>query len=301
MQLLQPTHWTDYELLDSGDFEKLERFGSHVLRRPEPQAVWPKQMGKADWEERTDARFVQEGSHSGHWQKRKNLPDQWHIAYRYKRMRLRFRLGLTAFKHVGIFPEQAANWVYTYEQIRRIEAPRVLNLFAYTGGASLAARSAGADVIHCDSVRAVVSWAKANMEASRLSQIRWLIEDAYTFVKREVRRGRQYHGIILDPPAYGHGPKGEKWKLDEMLNDLVAATARILAPDQQMYILNSYSLGFSPLVLRNLVHSHFPHRDVEWGELVLSETQGERLLPTGVYARFAAQSLGTAPTKASRK
>ncbi|RMG20520.1 MAG: oxidoreductase [Bacteroidetes bacterium] len=289
LKLLTPKNWQQYELIDSGEGEKLERFGSYVLRRPEPQAVWRKRMGEAQWQERAHARFVQQGSHSGSWERYRPMPDQWYVDYAYGGMKLRFRLGLTGFKHVGIFPEQAVNWNYLYDKLRPIKGARVLNLFAYTGGASLAARAAGADVVHCDSIKNVLAWARANMQASGLTDIRWLLEDAFKFVRREAKRGRLYHGIVLDPPAYGHGPKGEKWKLEEMIDELSQAVAAILHPEQYVLIFNSYSLGFSPLIIQNLIHTHFTQhalRKLESGELYLQESSG-RKLPAGIFSRFS--------------
>lgn len=287
MKLLTPKDWHAYELIDTGDGEKLERFGKYVLRRPEPQAVWSKAMPEDTWQQMTQARFIQAGSHSGEWKTRK-MPDQWYMNYRYQEMNLKFRLGLTGFKHVGIFPEQAVNWEYIYSQCQRILNPKVLNLFAYTGGASLAARAGGADVTHCDSIKNVLSWANSNMQASKLSDIRWLLEDAFKFVKREAKRNRLYQGIILDPPSYGHGPKGEKWKLEDMINELTQYIAQILDPEQFFLVFNSYSLGFSPLVLQNLVRTHFrsfPLDHLESVELYLPDRAG-RKLPVGIAARM---------------
>ncbi len=289
MVQLSPKHWKDYELLDSGDGEKLERFGKFILRRPEPQAVWTKHLSEKIWQKKVHATFEQTSSHGGNWIRHKDIPDQWYITYSYKEMKLRFRLGMTAFKHVGIFPEQAVNWDFLYDKLQKQKAAKVLNLFAYTGGASLAARAAGADVTHCDSIKSVVGWANANMQASKLDHIRWLIEDAMKFVKREARRGNCYTGIILDPPAYGHGPKGEKWKLEDMINELTEGISQILAPEKALLIFNSYSLGFSPLVLQNLLLTHFPPSqcdDMQVGELYLPEPSG-RKLPMGIFARFS--------------
>ncbi|MCI4671112.1 MAG: class I SAM-dependent methyltransferase [Bacteroidia bacterium] len=289
MKLLTPHQdWKDYELIDSGDGEKLERFGTVVTRRPEPQAVWSKFLSEEEWKRRAHAHFVQEGSHSGKWDRKAHVQDQWYINYHYKGMKLRFRLGLTGFKHVGIFPEQAINWNYIYHASKGMSKPRVLNLFAYTGGASLAARAGGADVIHCDSIKNVLNWANVNMQASGLSDIRWLLEDAFKFVKREAKRGNSYQGIILDPPAYGHGPKGEKWKLEDMVNELSSEVGRILDPEQNFLVFNSYSLGFSPLVIQNLVRTHFKKHDlknIESGELFMPEKSG-RKLPMGIFTRF---------------
>jgi 23S rRNA (cytosine1962-C5)-methyltransferase len=287
MKLFTPEGFKDYELIDSGDFEKLERFGRYIVRRPEPQAVWSKLQSQKVWE-RNHAHFQPKGSHSGNWKRHPDMPDQWYVRYNYKDMKLKFRLGLTGFKHVGIFPEQAVNWNYIYESAKVIPNAKVLNLFAYTGGASLAARAAGANTIHCDSIKNVLNWASANMEASKLSNIRWLLEDAFKFVKREAKRGNTYHGIILDPPAYGHGPKGEKWKLEDMVNELTAHISTILNKEQFFLVFNSYSLGFSPLVLFDLIHTHFgPEvmKKAEFGELYLQESSG-RKLPAGIFIRF---------------
>ncbi len=292
IQLLTPTYWTDYELLDSGDFEKLERFGEYILARPEPQACWSKSMTSGEWERRAHVRFVREkNSHDkdaekGRWQFLKKMPEQWTILYRYHDMDLRFRLGLTAFKHVGVFPEQAENWNYIYDSLHRQRATssKVLNLFAYTGGASLAARAAGAEVVHVDSVKPVVSWARENMESSGLSDIRWVVEDAMKFVKREVKRGNHYQGIILDPPAYGRGPDGEKWILEEGINEMMQCCSQLLESEQSFLLLNLYSMGFSSLVAANLLHSSIPSQSLEYGELYLSDTFGKKL-PLGVFCR----------------
>ena len=292
MQVLSPQYWKSYELIDSGEFEKLERFGKYVLRRPEPQAVWSRSLPESEWDKMQDARFVQQGSSSGKWEKASaKMPDQWQISYQSDRLNLRFRLVLTGFKHVGIFPEQAENWEFIYQHAKRISGAKVLNLFAYTGGASLAARAAGADVIHCDSIRQVVNWANSNMQISKLDNIRWLIEDAFKFVKKETKRGRTYHGIILDPPAWGHGPKGEKWKLEDQINELIYMVSRILDPKKHFLIFNSYSLGFSSLIPLNLIRSHFGEKTTshaQFGELCLTERSG-RKLPAGVFVRFASK------------
>ena len=218
IQLLTPENWNDYELIDCGDFEKLERFGNVILIRPEPQAVWGKGLSESEWTKLHHIRFKGRSATSGEWIKKdQKTPDRWHINYKNKDITLKFRLALTSFKHLGIFPEQAVNWDYIIKCIRsfKTEQPKVLNLFAYTGGASLAACAAGAETTHVDSIKQVVSWANENQTLSGLENIRWTVEDALKFVKREVKRGRKYNGIILDPPAYGHGPNGEKWKLED--------------------------------------------------------------------------------------
>ena len=233
--------WKDYELLDSGDGQKLERFGGYVLARPEPKALWTKTLSQGEWDRLTHTRFLPGAGFakagkedSGTWERLKKMDDQWYIRGAQPGLDFSLRLGLTSFKHVGVFPEQAPNWEFIYRQVRDLtpegasQPPKVLNLFAYTGAASLAARAAGADVTHLDSVRQVVTWANGNMTRSGLQDIHWVIEDAMKFARREARRGHRYQGIILDPPAYGHGPDGERWKLDECLFDLLKTVAEIL-------------------------------------------------------------------------
>ncbi|MGK6351861.1 class I SAM-dependent methyltransferase [Parapedobacter sp. DT-150] len=289
IQLLSPQHWEDYELIDCGDFEKLERFGKVVLIRPEPQAVWPKALPEAEWTKRHDIRFKGRSATSGDWvKKRPQLPDRWHIAYRNPDVAINFRLGLTAFKHVGIFPEQAVNWDYITESVKSFQTkqPKVLNLFAYTGGASLAAQAAGADTTHVDSIKQVVTWANENQELSGLSNIRWVVEDALKFVKRELKRGNTYHGIILDPPAYGHGPKGEKWKLEDHIAEMMHDVVQLLDPHEHFLILNTYSLGFSSVIVDNLIRAAMPAvQQLETGELYLQATAGSKL-PLGVFGKF---------------
>lgn len=284
-----PQDFKDYELIDSGNNEKLERFGRYVLWRPEPQAFWSPSLPPSEWRKLASARFEQEGSSSGTWQRfDPEMPDSWNVGYSYEGMRIRFRLTLTRFKHVGIFPEQSFNWDFIYDRCQQQKSPKVLNLFAYTGGASLAARAAGADVIHCDSIKQVVNWANGNMQLSKLDDIRWLVEDAFKFVKREAGRNNQYQGIILDPPAWGHGPKGEKWKLEDQINELMGYVSTILAPEKSFLVFNAYSLGYSALILENLVRGHFSAsqtKTLEIGELCLTERSGRRL-PAGVFARF---------------
>lgn len=290
-----PAAWKDYELIDSGDFSKLERFGPYVTIRPEPKALWAKTL--SDWralahtEFTPGAGFGKAGKEdSGTWTMLRKMQEQWTIAYPAAGFSL--RLGLTAFKHVGVFPEQAPNWDFITRSIREIAvaqtaAPKVLNLFAYTGAASLAARRSGAEVTHLDAVRQVVTWARGNMEMSGLDGIRWIIEDALKFARREARRGNRYQGIILDPPAYGHGPDGERWKLDECLFDLLQQCAAILAPEKSFLVLNLYSNGYSAVLADTLVRSTFGTNfaSLDYGELVLRDRAG-RALPLSVFSRL---------------
>ncbi|GAB3511832.1 class I SAM-dependent methyltransferase [Spirosoma knui] len=293
IQLITPAPWTQYELIDTGGFQKLERFGEYVLSRPEPQAIWDKSLPEQEWERQAHAIFRRDrqSPERGDWQTKPTMRDPWFVSFQQGNLNLTFKLALTTFKHVGLFPEQANNWMYIDEKINAIKAhlprPKVLNLFAYTGGASLAARQAGADVTHVDAVKPVISWARENMEQSKLDNIRWMVEDAVKFVRREVRRGNRYNGLILDPPAYGRGPDGEKWVLDEHLNDLLKSCADILEQDHFFFVINLYSLGFSSLILENLMQQTFGHvPNAEWGELVMNDSARKRL-PLGVFYRFA--------------
>ena len=289
IELLAPTHWKDYELIDCGDFEKLERFGNLVLIRPEPQAVWSKQLSPAEWQRLHHIKFKGRSATSGDWVKKTaNIPERWHIEYKNPEASIKFRLALTSFKHVGIFPEQAVNWDYITTCLKKFKTPepKVLNLFAYTGGASLIARAAGADTTHVDSIKQVVTWANENQELSGLSSIRWVVEDALKFVKRELKRGKKYNGIILDPPAYGHGPNGEKWKLEDNIQEMMCEVIQLLDPEEHFLILNSYSLGFSSVIIENLIKITYPQvQNLETGELYLQATAGSKL-PLGVFGKF---------------
>lgn len=290
IQLLSPQHFDDYELLDCGDFEKLERFGKYITIRPEPQALWPRAWPVKDWEKTAHVRFVPKNSSNGEWKKLKQMPDQWEISYSLKsalsskQSQIRLRMGLTSFKHVGVFPEQAVNWDKLYAFLTEREKPKFLNLFAYTGGASLAARAAGAEVTHVDSIKQVLTWANDNMQRSGLDNIRWMLDDALKFVKKEIRRNSRYQAIILDPPAYGHGPNGEKWKLEEQISDMMQSVLQLLDTSEHFLIINAYSLGFSSLIPENLLSLFAKkHRSqLEQGELYLPSKSGLKL-PLGVW------------------
>ncbi|MFC5408454.1 class I SAM-dependent methyltransferase [Larkinella bovis] len=291
LDLLSPENWPSYELIDSGGFEKLERFGPFTLSRPEPQAIWPKSLPESEWQQLATAVFKRDkgSQEKGEWLLRPKMVEKWFIPYQQSSLNLTFKLSLSSFKHVGIFPEQAVNWTYIQQKVSAlpVEKPRVLNLFAYTGAASLAARQAGADVTHVDAVRQVISWSRENMEASGLDNIRWVVEDVLKFVRREVRRGNTYHGLILDPPAYGRGPEGEKWLLEEHLPELLHACSDLLDRENYFLISNLYSLGFSALILDNLMTAYFKNRpNAELGELYLTDRFAKRL-PLGVFYRFS--------------
>lgn len=301
--------WKDYQLIDCGNFEKLERFGKIVMARPEPKAIWDKSLSEDEWNRLMHTRFAPGAGFgkagkedSGTWKRVKRMDDQWFInygGYGAEGPSFRLRLGLTSFKHVGVFPEQAPNWEYIYSHTKALvekakaegrPTPKVLNLFAYTGAASLAAKAAGADVTHLDSVRQVVTWAKGNMENSGLDNIRWVVEDALKFARREAKRGNVYQGIILDPPAYGHGPDGEKWKLDECLNDMLKCVSAILSPTDSFMVLNLYSNGFSAVLGETVVRQNFclktGFKEIQSGELVLTDSYGKRL-PLSIVVRLS--------------
>lgn len=295
MKLLYPASWKEYELLDSGEFEKLERFGNVILIRPEPQAIWERVWSEEEWKKKAHAHFTREQKDNyrfgeevkGGWMKLKNIPDSWQINYQYNNLNLNLRLALTGFGHVGIFPEQGENWNFIYDIVTGWNIPnaRVLNLFAYTGAASVVARAAGAEVTHVDASRPGLNWANQNMQMNQLSDIRWVYEDALKFVKREVKRGNKYNGIIMDPPPYGRGPEGEKWTLQEKLNELVYLASQLLQPQNSFFILSMYAAGLSPLVGLNVVNTHFKKVSTECGEFFLKSATG-RDLPMGTFLRF---------------
>lgn len=294
IQILSPQNWNDYELIDCGDFEKLERYGKFTLARPEPKAIWSKKLSQTDWEKTANAWYVLENTKSdrsgnperGRWQMKNGMKENFFIGYEFQKRSLKMKIALTAFGHVGIFPEQAPNWNFIFDSAQKIASPKILNLFAYTGLASLAARAAGAEVTHLDSLKQMINWCRENMEHSGLKDIRWVVEDALKFVKREVKRGNKYHGIIMDPPAYGRGPEGEKWILDEGINELISLCSKLFYPEENFFVLNMYSKGFSSVVAHTLLQSHFPKTKIDAGELVL-ESKTKQNLPLGVFARFA--------------
>ena len=286
-QLLTPVSLSFYELIDSGNFEKLERFGKYILARPEPQAVWDKSLEPTDWEKLAHAIFKKNkgGEEKGEWKNLKNMPEKWWVDFEEESLKL--KMSLSSFKHVGVFPEQASNWTYIKSKIQQIPDAKVLNLFAYTGIASLVAKKAGAEVTHVDSIKQVVGWSRESMEESGISNIRWIVEDAMKFIKREIRRGSKYNGIILDPPAYGRGTDGEKWVLEEGINDLIKCCAELLDEKDFFLVINLYSMGFSALIPQTLAKIHFknlPNQEI--GELYLNDSFNKKL-PLGVFFRFA--------------
>lgn len=297
LKLLHPSSWTEYELIDSGDFEKLERFGRYILIRPEPQAIWKKVLSDDEWKKMAHAKFVREQKDKfrftddvkGGWSKDPKMPESWNINYQYNSLNLTLRLALTGFGHVGIFPEQGNNWNFIYDTVRSWNNPKakVLNLFAYTGAASVVARSAGAEVVHCDASRPGLNWANQNMQLNNLENIRWVYEDAFKFVKREVKRGNKYNGILMDPPPYGRGPEGEKWTLQEQLDELISMSSQLLEAKNCFFIVSMYAVGLSPIVGVNVAQTYFPKAAIEAGEFFL-KSKHYRNLPMGTFLRFSA-------------
>ena len=295
LKLLHPSSWKDYELIDSGNFEKLERFGKYTLIRPEPQAIWNTSLDEEQWKKSAHAKFVREQKDKfrfsddvkGGWSRSPGMPESWNIQYEHNDLKLTLRLALTGFGHVGVFPEQGDNWNFIYKTITEwnTQRPRVLNLFAYTGAASVVARSAGAEVTHCDASRPGLNWANHNMELNNLKDIRWVYEDAFKFVRREAKRGNKYNGIIMDPPPYGRGPEGEKWTLQEQLDELVSMSSALLEKKNSFFILSMYAVGLSALVGLNVAKGHFEIKEPEYGEFFLKSKQGKDL-PMGTFMRF---------------
>ena len=296
MKRLSPTSWKDYELIDSGNFEKLERFGKYTLIRPEPQAIWRRSLDEQIWKQSAHAKFVREQTDKfrfsddikGGWSKDPSMPDSWNVQYHHKSLAITLRLALTNFGHVGVFPEQGCNWNFIHDTIVGwgVPNPRVLNLFAYTGAASVVARSASADVVHCDASRPGLNWASHNMELNNIKDTRWVYEDAFKFVRREVKRGKKYHGIIMDPPPYGRGPEGEKWTLQEQLDELIGMTSALLEDKNSFFILSMYAVGLSATVGLNVVKTHFDIEAPEHGEFYLKPKDGNDL-PMGTFVRFS--------------
>jgi 23S rRNA (cytosine1962-C5)-methyltransferase len=305
---------TDYELIDSGEGEKLERYGEIVLARPDPQALWKKSLTKKEWNNAHATFKKAEGKNDDlsknknqvGWNEKKHIPEKWNINFG----DLTFSIKLASFKHTGIFPEQKANWEWVREIIKKyhpqsanadlpplklrggqgvIPKIKVLNLFGYTGGATLAAAQAGADVVHVDGSKVAMNAARENAELSGLQDrpIRWILDDALTFVKREVKRGSKYDGIIMDPPAFGRGPQGEVWKIEDHFLELLTACKEILSDKPLFFLINGYASGYSAISYKNTLEElmkEFAGR-IEIGELTIEERSNRRL-PAGIFARW---------------
>lgn len=279
-------HWKDYEVIDTSCGEKLERWGRYILLRPDPQVIWKTEKTVPEWN-RLNGHYHRSSKGGGEWEFFK-LPEEWTISYR----ELNFRLKPFSFKHTGLFPEQAVNWDWCSERIREAGRPvKVLNLFAYTGGATLAAASAGASVTHVDASKGMVTWAKENAAASHLEDapVRWLVDDCVKFVEREIRRGNKYDGIIMDPPSYGRGPKGEIWKIEESIYPFVELAAQLLSNDALFFLINSYTTGLQPAVLSYMLSTVIQKKrggEVQSSEIGLPVSSNGLVLPCGATGRW---------------
>lgn len=276
----------DYELIDSGDGEKLERFGQYILRRPDPQALWKKNLDEKFWKQ-ADASFSRE-SDNAKWKIKEGTAKEWVISL----LDLKFTIKPTAFKHTGVFPEQESNWSWIKEKISKADRPiKVLNLFGYTGGATLAALSAGAEVTHVDGSKSVITWAKQNALASDLAnkKVRWIEDDARKFVQREIKRGNKYDAIIMDPPAFGHGANNEVWKIEEDFIALLDLCQEVLSDNPLFILVNGYSAGYSAIAYKNSLLPLIQRYggEIEDGELTIEESKTGRLLPAGIFARWS--------------
>lgn len=277
--------WIDYECIDAGNGEKLERWGNIILRRPDPQAIW--NVDKSKWQ--YDAFYHRSNKGGGYWEYKNKLPQEWTITYK----NLTFKVSPTNFKHTGIFPEQATNWDFMKEKISKCQKKvKVLNLFAYTGGATMACSQAGADVVHVDASKGMIEWAKENMNLSHLenNKIRFIVDDCLKFVEREYRRGNKYDAIIMDPPSYGRGPNKEVWKFEDNIYALINACLKILSDKPLFFLINSYTTGISSIVLENILKSTllplYPNGVVDAGEVGLPITNNNLILPCGIYGRY---------------
>ena len=284
--MLLADQWKDYELIETGDGEKLERWGEFILRRPDPQIIWPIKNKKV-WE-KADAHYHRSQSGGGKWEYKRKLPNRWTVGFE----NLKFHIEPTGFKHTGLFPEQAVNWKWMINNIQKANRPiKVLNLFAYTGGATVAAAYAGAEVCHVDAAKGMVGWAKENVALSGLADrpVRFITDDCMKFVQREIRRGKKYDGIIMDPPSYGRGPNGEIWKIEDSLYGFVEECMGVLSDNPLFFLINSYTTGFSPTVLSNILKQTIGARYKgihSCGEVGIPVSGSGLVLPCGIFGRW---------------
>ena len=279
--------WKDYKIIDMADGQKLEKWGDVILSRPDPQIIWKDKSYPKRWKE-INATYHRSSSGGGSWEFNKKMPKQWQIKYK----NLTFNIKPMGFKHTGLFPEQAVNWDWFSDKIRKANRPvKVLNLFAYTGGATLAAAAAGASVTHVDASKGMVNWAKENAQLSGLREkpIRWLVDDCVKFVEREIRRGNHYDGIIMDPPSYGRGPKGEIWKIEEKIYPFIELCTKILSDDPLFFLVNSYTTGLQPAVLTYMLETQVAAKfggKVVSDEIGLPVSSNGLVLPCGASGRW---------------
>ena len=279
-------NWKDYEIIDMANGEKLERWGKFVLIRPDPQIVWPEKSNPKLWND-AHARYIRSSTGGGHWEVMKKLPDSWSIKYK----NLTFNLKPMGFKHTGLFPEQAVNWDWMINKIKNSKREiKVLNLFAYTGGATVACLSAGASVCHVDSSKGMVSWAKENVSSSGLkdAKVRYIVDDVIKFVQREIRRGNTYDAIIMDPPSYGRGTSGEVWQFENNISELIELCTKVLSKKPLFFLINSYTTGISAEVLANILKINLKEQrgTISAGEIGLPMTNSKLVLPCGIYAKW---------------
>lgn len=276
--------WIDYEILDMANGQKLERWGDFILNRPDPQIVWSEKTFPDKWK-KLDAKYIRSNKGGGHWENVTNVPDTWNVKYK----NLTFNIKQMGFKHTGLFPEQAVNWDYMIDKIKNSNRKiKVLNLFAYTGGATVACAYAGADVVHVDSSKGMVAWAKENIEASNLTDryVRFIVDDCIKFVKREIRRGNKYDAIVMDPPSFGRGANGEVWNIEESLFPLVKLCEEVLSDNPLFFLINSYTTGMSPKVLENILYMTVNKKQkgtISSGEVGLPMKDSNLILPCGIY------------------
>ena len=275
--------WKDYECIDTADGEKLERWGDVILCRPDPQVIWDTKSAPQLWNN-ANAHYHRSSSGGGKWEYKKSVPEQWTVKYK----NLTFNIKPMGFKHTGLFPEQAVNWDYMMKKIESRPGAKVLNLFAYTGGATVACAKAGAAVTHVDASKGMVQWAKENAKSSGLQDapIRYLVDDCMKFVEREIRRGNKYDAILMDPPSYGRGPGGEVWKIEESICQFVRRCSLLLSDNPLFFIINSYTTGLAPTVLSNLMQMCLPKGKVESSEIGLKITASSMVLPCGATGRW---------------
>ena len=277
--------WKDYEIIDMANGEKLERWGNITLIRPDPQIIWKKKSFENKWKD-ANARYKRSQSGGGGWDYKKKLPDSWQIKYK----NLTFNIKPMGFKHTGLFPEQAVNWDWMINKIKNEKRQiNVLNLFAYTGGATVACLSAGASVCHVDSSKGMVAWAKENVESSKLSdrKVRFIIDDVVKFVQREIRRGNKYDAIIMDPPSYGRGKNGEVWQFEDNISDLVELCMQVLSDNPLFFLINSYTTGTSSEVLANILKLNIKKKGtISAGEIGIPMSNSNLVLPCGIYCRW---------------
>lgn len=279
--------WKDYEILDMASGMKLERWGKYVLSRPDPQIIWKEKTFKEKWKN-LDAKYIRSNKGGGHWENVNSVPENWQIKYK----DLTFNIKQMSFKHTGLFPEQAVNWDYMIDKIKKSNRKiKVLNLFAYTGGATVACAYAGADVVHVDSSKGMVAWAKENIASSNLTDryVRFIVDDVIKFVKREIRRGNKYDAIVMDPPSFGRGANGEVWNIEESLYELVELCVQVLSDNPLFFLINSYTTGLSPKVLENvllLTVNKKVNGKITSGEIGLPMTDSNLVLPCGIYGKW---------------